>query len=337
MKKTDKITIMGITGYTGAWLAKKLTDAGFTNIVGTYRNQAKMNSLKDQLPNITGIQADILENSEAVEQALVGSKWLFNNSAPFTGREKTIDDFVATKITAVNDLFKIIAKVGTIEKMVHLGSAAAIYMGIADPTKTIIDEDTWADLAQMDHHYEPFIDMKVAEEKRIDDLAQIMGLDVTVLHPTNIVGPSFTDWQHDMIYAYMHGNGPIVDGPLDCIDVRDIAGIEIALMNNDEASGKRVLGLGFTSTYHELEKTIQNNFDNKAVQNLFGKLPELIAPDLALKLWQPISYTSFYKDQAWRFDPKHSLQTKYPDFYEYQYTDATDVFKQAVTKMISNK
>lgn len=41
MEKNDQITILGITGYTGAWLAKTLTDRGYTNIVGTYRNPEK--------------------------------------------------------------------------------------------------------------------------------------------------------------------------------------------------------------------------------------------------------------------------------------------------------
>ncbi len=68
-------------------------------------------------------------------------------------------------------------------------------------------------------------------------------------------------WQHDMIYAYLHGSDLQVNGPLDCIDVRDVAGIEIALMNNTQSTGKRVLGLGFTSNFATLIDSIQKNFD----------------------------------------------------------------------------
>ncbi|WP_318766139.1 NAD-dependent epimerase/dehydratase family protein [Lactiplantibacillus carotarum] len=165
MQKTDRITILGITGYTGTWLAQQLTQAGYTNVVGTYRNQVKFNQLQAVLPSVKGIQADLLTSPEKVTTALTGSRWVFNNSAPFTGEEQTIEDFIKTKVTIINHLIQSIQRVKTVQKLVHIGSAAAIYMGIGDNTKNVIDEDTWPDLAHMDTHYEPFIDMKVAEEK----------------------------------------------------------------------------------------------------------------------------------------------------------------------------
>lgn len=336
MEKNDQITILGITGYTGAWLAKTLTDRGYTNIVGTYRNPEKMTYLQQQLPNVTGFKADLLASPDKVKPAIAGSRWVFNNSAPFTGDEKTIADFVATKVTMVNNLFKAIIAAGTVEKLVHIGSAATIYMGIADTSKTVIDEDTWPDLTHMDRQYEPFITMKVREEQRVRELADLIDLDVTVLHPTNIVGPSFTPWQHDMIYAYLHGSQPLVEGPMDSVDVRDIAGIELALMTNPASNGKRVMGLGFTSTYQQLETLTQQHLTTEQVNTLFGDLPTIIPTQTALTLWQPLAYTSFVKDQSWRLDPKSVLKTKYPEFYTYKYTDAQITFTQALDKMVAD-
>lgn len=143
-------------------------------------------------------------------------------------------------------------------------------------------------------------------------------------------------WQHDMIYAYLHGSQQLVDGPLDCIDVRNFAGIEIALMNNNASNGKRVLGLGFTSTYKALLTSVMTNFDKQTIFNLFGYLPELVSSATAMALWQPIAYTSFYKDQEWRRNKQSILKTKYPDFYTYQYTDAKVTFLQAVEKVIAD-
>lgn len=333
MLPEDQITILGITGYTGAWLAQTLTAAGYANIVGTYRDADKMTVLQQRLPNLTGVKADLLTSPDQVALAVKGSRWVFNNAAPFTGQEATMADYVTTKTTAINHLMHAIYRAGTVQKVVHLGSAAAIYMGIADPTQPVIDEDTWADVNHMHDHYEPFIDMKVAEERRLRDLAQIQDLDVAVLHPTNIVGPSLMDWQHDMIYAYLHGNGPLVDGPLDCIDVRDVAGMELAMMN-DVTGADRVLGLGFTSTYHDLEDTVQRNFEVADWRRLFDDLPQLVESDLALQLWRPFAQTSFYQDQAWRLNPQSILRTKYPNLYHYQYTDATATFIAAVQKML---
>lgn len=79
MKKEDKIAILGITGYMGAWVAKKLSDQGFTNIVGTYYNQEKMDDLQQRLPHIRGIRADILKTSdqEKLNEFLADVKWIF--------------------------------------------------------------------------------------------------------------------------------------------------------------------------------------------------------------------------------------------------------------------
>ncbi|WP_318766137.1 hypothetical protein [Lactiplantibacillus carotarum] len=63
----------------------------------------------------------------------------------------------------------------------------------------------------------------------------------------------------------------------------------------------------------------------------------MIEPKIALQLWQPVAYTSFYRDQAWRLNPKSILKTKYPDFYDYQYTDAQTTFIQAVGKMLTEQ
>lgn len=336
MKKTDQITILGITGYTGSWLAQQLTQAGYMNIVGTYRNESKMAALIVELPNLQGIEADLLQSPDQVTAALRGSKWVFNNSAPFTGNEQSVADYVHTKQTMVDNLMRSINQVKSVKKLVHLGSAAAIYMGIKDPKQIVIDEDTWPDLAHMDRHYEPFIDMKVEEERRLRDMAAVIDLDVTVLHPTNIVGPSLLTWQHDMIYSYLHGNGPLVNGPFDCIDVRDVAGMEIALMMNSDSNVKRMLGLGFTSDYQTLIESVKTNFDTDKLHQLFGELPTLVAVETALALWQSVKETSFYKDQAWRLNPQSILRTKYPDFYQYQYTDAQTTFIQAVAKMIND-
>ena len=246
MHKEDKIVILGVTGYTGSWLAKQLVEAGYMNIVGSYQNEEKMNYLEAQFPSITGVEVDLLNDPDALQQILQGAKWVFNNSAPFTGEEKTMDDFVQTKLHMVDQLFTAINMSQTVEKLVHLGSAASVAFGLQDPEIKVIDEDIWNDVEGLDYPYERFVVMKTYEENRIWELAKVSALDVSILHPTNIIGPSVTTWHHDMIYANLHGSKYTVNGPMDCIDVRDLAAAEIALMNNEESSGKRVLGIGFS-------------------------------------------------------------------------------------------
>ncbi|WP_439425595.1 NAD-dependent epimerase/dehydratase family protein [Oenococcus alcoholitolerans] len=336
MNKTDRITILGITGYMGAWLAKDLSDQGFTNIVGTYLDQNKADFLKKELPSIEFIKGDLLSDLSAIKKAIAGSQWVFNDTAPFSGKEKTVADFVKTKEKAVDNLFRAIADAGTVKKLLQIGSAGAVGYGSTDPDKKIVTEDDWTDVEDMDYPYEPFAVMKTAEEKRIRYLADIIGLDFTVLHPTNVIGPSFTHWQHDMIYAYLFDGKYLVDGPMDSVDVRDLAKLEIALMENPAADSKRVLGLGFTTSFKELVEIVKDHLTEQQQVKLFKHLPQIVPADLALALWQPIDYTSFYKDQALRLVNKAPYQTKYPDFYDYQFTDAKKTIEAAVDKMLSD-
>lgn len=160
MEKDDKIVILGVTGYMGAWLAKTLIDQGYTNVLGTYRNHQKKDCLKKQLPSLIYVEADLLASPEKNVQVVAGSKWVFNDSAPFTGKEKTIDDFIHTKLAAVDHLFKAISVAGTVEKLVHIGSVAAVGFGNTDPEKRIITEADWTDLEHLDYPYERFVVMK---------------------------------------------------------------------------------------------------------------------------------------------------------------------------------
>lgn len=336
MKKDDQIVIIGVTGYMGSWLAKSLSDDGYTNITGTFRNQAKMNYLKQVLPKINGIKANLIASPDQITVALNGAKWVFNDSASFEGHEQTVDDYVKTKVQAVDNLFDAIKANKTVNKLLQIGSSAAISMGNTDEQKKVFTEDDWADLDSLDYPYEPFISMKVMEEKRVWQLTKETGISATVLHPTNVVGPSFTPWQHDMIYAYLHEGTYLADGPMDSVDVRDLAQEEIALMNNEAASGKRVLGLGFTTSYNELVQVVKSELAKEQVKRLFGHLPEIIPAAAALALWRPIAYTSFYKDRALPLINGSVVKTKYPEFYEYQYRDVNVTVKAALHKMLKD-
>lgn len=333
MQKNDKIVIIGITGYTGAWLATKLVEQGFTQIIGTYRNNEKWTKLKKQLPSITGVKADLIHSVEKVSTLIKGSKWVFNNSAPFTGKEQTIDDFIKTKQLVVDQLFHAIKKAGTVKKLVHLGSAAAVGFGNTDPHKKTITEEDWTDVEHLDYPYERFVVMKTYEERRIWELANQLNLAVTIIHPTNIIGPSCVPWHHDMIFANLNKGTYLVNGPMDCIDVRDVAMQEIALMENPASDGKRVLGIGFSFSFEALVLLTKQTLTDKKIEALFTRLPEIVPAELALSLWKPLEYTSFYKDHGWRLRNQTIFKTIYPDIYAYHYTDPETSVTEALTKM----
>lgn len=334
MKKDDKIVILGVTGYVGSWLAHMLSDRGFTNIHGTYGDSQKFEVVKNDLPNLTGERINILTEKEKLAMFMRDAKWIFNDSAPFTGEEKTIEDFNKTKINAVDNLFDaILENQATIRKLVHVGSAGAVGFGNRDINKKIITENDWSDIENLDRPYDKFVIMKTMEEREVWKLAKKFDVSTTVVHPTNVIGPSATPWQHDMIYSYLHNGTFIANGAMDSIDVRDLADLQIALMEEHDADQKRVLGIGFSISFEKLISITKNYLSGQDITSLFGQLPVVVPSDEVLALWEPFKNTSYYMDNAYRILNNTVVKTKYPEFYKYRYTDASETIESALQKM----
>src|SRR5699024_6600163 len=80
MKKGDLVLITGITGYMATWIAKGLLDEGY-RVRGTYRSENKLPFIRQLLPGIELVKAD-LNGNEGWQEALKDVKWLFHVASP---------------------------------------------------------------------------------------------------------------------------------------------------------------------------------------------------------------------------------------------------------------
>lgn len=339
MKTTDKVLVVGATGYTGAWLIDTLSGLGFTNITGTYRSEEKADYMKKKYPDVTFIKADLLTDDNWAE-ATKDAKWIFNNSATFDPNDQTTEEISQTKVNAVERLYQFANEAGTVEKIVQLGSEGGVSYGNTDPNKTVFNEDDWTDpttpgLADI------FMIIKPYEEKAADDFIanddkNDSGMKLTVLHPTSIIGPSVTPWQHDMIYAYLANDGFIAESQMYSVDVRDLANMEITLMNDPNTSGKRYLGSGMKLMLSQLESMVREHYSDDELQTVFGSVVQVVPGEEAAAILAPVSDTQYYRDFVPRMLDKVRLETKYPDVYHYQYTDPQTTVYEAVDKMLAD-
>jgi len=332
MNKTDKIVVLGATGYMGSWLVKDLTDAGFKNIYGSFGNQKKANALLKALPNLQLTQINVLTDTDKLNDIMQDAKWVFNDTAAFSGNEKTTTDYIVTKTIMANNVMLAIKNAGTVQKIVHLGSVGTIGAGHLDPTVTEYDE---TDYSALDPNNIWGV-MKIAEEKVVTRWANELNLDYVIVHPTNVIGPSFLQWNHDMIPAYLKNGGTMIDSQMDSVDVRDIAQLEISMMTNSAAKNIRIMGKGFNMRFSELVKIVKEHLNTQQIQQLFGNMTEIIDTKTALAVLKNTPDSDYYKENINKVNNTFNLHTKYPDLYNYQYTDAKITVTNALDKMLKD-
>ena len=333
MNKDDKVVVLGATGYMGSWLIQDLFDAGYTNVYGTFNNPEKAQALQSDFAKLHLVQIDVLNDNAKLIELMKDTRWLFNDTAAFSGQEKTTDDYILTKTIMVNNVMQAVKQAGTVRKIVHIGSVGTIGAGHYDPSVLEYDE---SDVSAMDPDNIWGI-MKVAEEKTVTRWCKALDIDYVIVHPTNVIGPSKLAWNHDMIVAYLKNGQPLIDSQMDSIDVRDVAQMQLDLMNNDQAKNIRILGTGFTLMFSDLVDDVNEHLDQKQIETLFGQMSAVISQKDALAVLKNVPDSKYYQENINRINNTLNIHTKYPEMYKYQFTNAKETIFAALDKMLENK
>ncbi|MFE4713947.1 MULTISPECIES: NAD-dependent epimerase/dehydratase family protein [unclassified Paenibacillus] len=339
MELNDKIVIIGVTGYIGAWVAKKLTDMGYNQIVGTYRNEAKAGQLQTLLPNVNFYKANLGE-TENWHEVLSGAKWIFNQGSASSPNDKTFKDRGRTKEKGIRMLLQMAVDTGTVKKIVHTTAESTIAYGNEDLSKTTFTEDDWTNEDReglFDHN----MVSKTMEEKAawsfIRSQENTTNIIMTTIHPTHVMGPSFVPWHNDMIYAMLRGDRAMADSQLYGVDVRDAAAMNIALMKSTEANGTRHFASAFKSTYSTLLSLIKEQFTDEQIKSVLGDVARIIPGEEAADILSHCHATSYYQDMVPRMLNRVVYKTNYPEAYAYEYTEPNTTVIQAMEKMLQDK
>ncbi|MEK8132597.1 NAD-dependent epimerase/dehydratase family protein [Paenibacillus filicis] len=339
MERNDKIVIIGVTGYIGAWIAKQLTDMGYTQITGTYRNEDKAQQLQKMLPNVGFYKANLGE-TENWKEVLSGAKWVFNQGSAFNPHDKTFKDRGRTKEKGIRMLLQLAVESGSVKKIVHTSAESTIAYGNEDSSKTTFTEDDWTN-ENREGLFDLHMVSKTMEEKAawsfIRSPENTTNITLTTIHPTHVMGPSFAPWHHDMIYAMLHGDRAMADSQLYGVDVRDAAAMNIELMKSTEANGKRHFASAFKTTYSAILAIIKKQFTDEQIEAVLGDVARIIPGDVVVDLLSPCQLTAYYQDMVPRMLNRVVYKTNYPEAYAYKYREPNATVLQAMEKMLKDK
>lgn len=312
MQKNDLTLITGITGFMATHIAKQLLAQGY-RVRGTYRSESKLPFIKQLLPGIELVKAD-LNGDAGWAEALDGVQWLFHVASPQA--VATESHRSETAVVGIDNIFKFALQSPTLKKIVLTSSEAAIAYG--GQNKQVYSENDWtnADMPNLDD----YLKSKTLEERRAwaminDDDTNPQHIPMTTINPSFVIGPSLVPWARYSAKQIMQLVKLPVALPMKgyAVDVRDVAAMQIALMNNAEANGTRNLAMGMKMSMADLR--------HESVEAMHRTGLRALALPLPVRLLWPFRHMGVLNDFYPRLRGQVSYQPLHPEFYSYRFTN----------------
>lgn len=328
MKKGDLVLVTGITGYMATWIAKDLLAQGY-RVRGTYRSESKLPFIKQLLPGIELAKAD-LNGDDGWKEAVKDVKFLFHVASPQA--VATESHRTETAVKGIDNIFKFAMQSDTLQKIVLTSSEAAVAYG--KQNKLVYNEDDWTNSEAKG--LADYMKSKTLEERRAwklinDDQFNPRHVQMTAINPSFVLGPSLVPWAR---YSAKQVE-QLLKVPLSipmvgyAVDVRDVAEMQIALMNNADANGTRNLALGMRMSMAEMKRIAVADFRDQGIKSLQIPIP--------VRLLWPFRANTSVADFYPRLLGKVDYRPLHPEFYTYKYTNLRQSVDDMMNQLLRDK
>ena len=247
---SKKVLLTGISGFVGQHCAVELLKNGYT-VRGSIRNLSKEQEVRKGIAKVIDAKDNLefceldLSSDKGWDKAMEGCEYVLHVASPFVIAEpkdenEMIKPAVEGSLRALNA-----AKKAGIKKVVLTSSAVAM---AGDKKKNHLTQESWTDVKT--DKVSAYMKSKTLAERAAWDFYnnQTTGnkMELTVVNPGPIYGPTLTGnltgASMSMIKDMITGKMPMQPNAHYVMsDVRDIAKIHVAAMENDESNGERFI------------------------------------------------------------------------------------------------
>ena len=275
----QRVLVTGITGYIGQHCAAELLRQGY-EVVGTIRSRSKADDTKGAIALVAPVdhlsffRTDLLSDT-GWEQAMEGCTYVLHVASPFSLREPVDENELI--LPAVQGTKRVIAaaQLAGVKRLVLTSSTFAI---IAGKDTGRYGPSDWSDV---DANIGAYAKSKTLAERAAWDAAKGGSMEITVINPGAVFGPSLgaaLDGQSvTMMTKMITGKIPMIpDMGMGMVDVRDVAKLHVAAMTASGAAGKRFIAC----TAEPVEMTTVAQVLREAG---YKKVPSRKAPTFLLK------------------------------------------------------
>jgi len=264
------ILVTGATGFLGAEVAKQLASQG--NRIRCTKRAASVipKELSPYHANIEWVIADLLD-VPALEDAFDNVTQVYNCAAFVSLRRTDKEPMIYTNVTGTANLVNLCWENNC--RLVHVSSVAAV--GQAKP----------GELTTEKHHLDQALERDGYAISKLESEMEVWrgiaeGLDAVIVNPSIIIGPAAgTEGSGALFETVRKGLKFYTSGGMGFVDVEDVAGCMIALMNSDVTAERFIV-----------------NADNLSYKNITAQIADCFgrkAPDTLAKPWM--------MELAWRW------------------------------------
>jgi len=281
-----KVLVTGISGFVGQHCAAELLKKGYA-VRGSVRTLAKtdevVNGIKKEIDpkgNLEFCELDLMKDA-GWDKAMEGCDFVLHIASPFVVKvPKDENELIKPAVDGTLRALKAAKKAG-IKRVVLTSSTAAMSGGKKGLIK--LNEDSWTDVnAKNVTAY--FKSKTLAEKSAWDFIKNQTGdakLELVVVNPGPIYGPTLTGnlatEAMDFFKKLITGKVPMLPKAYSVMsDVRDVAAIHVAALENEKANGKRFIVT--TEKPHAIQEIAQI-----LKSNGYDKVSTKLAPTFLLK------------------------------------------------------
>lgn len=245
----ELVCVTGGSGFIGSWLVRLLLDRGYT-VHATVQNLQDEGETK-HLQALDGadtrlrlFQMDLLDPA-SVRPAIEGVHGVFHLASPVI-LQPAQDPENELLLPAVNGALNVLraAKDSGVKRVVMVSSQAAMCPTADWPAGKVIDDDCWADVEILKKLELWYNLSKTLAEKAAWDFAGEEGLQLVVLNPGLVLGPTLTPAATTSLRLLMLllGGQKLDIEPffVGCVDVRDVAQSLVVLYESPSAQGRHL-------------------------------------------------------------------------------------------------
>jgi nucleoside-diphosphate-sugar epimerase len=228
------IAVTGGNGLLGSHIVRKLYETK-TPFVALKRAGSDISLLKD-LPDISWRDTDIVD-PVSLREALEGVTGVYHTAAFVSFNPRRAKTVFEINTTGTQNLMNICLADG-IKRVLHVSSVAALGRQVGQTH--LNEENKWTDSSLHSHYasskYKAELEVFRAQEE---------GLSTVIINPSVILG--FSDWNKSsaQLFQYVWKERPFyIDGPLNYVDVKDVAEASVQLFNSSFEGERFILSAG---------------------------------------------------------------------------------------------
>ena len=243
-----KILVTGGTSYIGKHCIAHLLEKQY-DVRASIRNIKNAESVRTDLQKylkkdikLKFFEADLLKD-KGWDRAIENCEAIMHVAGPYPMNfEGPEEDQIKPHEEGTLRILKL-AKSNNVERVILTSSIAAVWMGI--PGDRDLDESKWTN--EKIKHIDPYIKSKTIKEKAAwDYVSKNKSIKLTTILPPVVLGPGIGDHMHTTSMKFfniiakreMPIAPPIKFG---MVDVRDVAKMHVAALENNESIGKRFI------------------------------------------------------------------------------------------------